>query len=178
MGLFLKLMMFLVVLGLAAPFVLKGPDGKPLMSLDKIVMPKTPEIPDSVKNLAEELPDIENPMEEKKAPTKVYSWRDENGVMQFSNTPPPSSTQSVAVKQYNPDSNVVKMEQPPVVEEPESATLSEGGKGSGKSGKGADRESTDGLQDIGSLYSREGVEKLMNDAKSLEGKMQQRYDGL
>ena len=45
MKLFVKFMLFIVVAALAAPFVLKGPDGRPLMSLDKLRLP-TVSLPD------------------------------------------------------------------------------------------------------------------------------------
>ena len=49
---------------------------------------------------------------------RVYKWRDENGLMQFSNTPPPTATDAEQVV-LNPNSNLVQAVKIPVKEEPE-----------------------------------------------------------
>ena len=41
----IKLMGLLVIMALAAPFILKGPDGRPLMSLDQWRLPALPSLP-------------------------------------------------------------------------------------------------------------------------------------
>jgi hypothetical protein len=43
--LWIKLMALLVVLALAAPFILKRPDGRPLMTLDRLHLPSMPTLP-------------------------------------------------------------------------------------------------------------------------------------
>lgn len=48
--LFVKLMMFLLVLAMAGPFVMKRPDGRPVLSLSDLALPKL-EIPASVSAL-------------------------------------------------------------------------------------------------------------------------------
>ncbi len=177
MGLFFKLMMFLVVLALAAPFVMKGPDGRPLMTLDDIKMPdvKVPEVPDSVKNLSDKLPDIKNPLSDSQPSSakanKVYSWTDANGNVQFSNTPP-SGVTNVKATEYHPDANVIKLDKPSSQSEPHGKKGMQPKEGAQQKHK---PQGDSALQDVSSLYSPEGVQKLMNDAKALEGKMQQRY---
>lgn len=177
MGLFIKLMMFLVVLALAAPFVMKGPDGRPLMTLDDIKMPdvEVPEVPDSVKNLSDKIPDIKNPLSGDQPSatqsTRVYSWTDENGQVQFSNTPP-AGVHNVKATEYHPDANVIKLDKPPVTEQKPSATSPFKGDADTKGSKDGDSA----LQDASSLYSPQGVQKLMDDARALEGKLQQRYE--
>lgn len=48
--LFSKLMMLMLVLAMAGPFIMKRPDGRPLMSLDSLSLPKL-EIPASIRSL-------------------------------------------------------------------------------------------------------------------------------
>ena len=76
----LKLVIVLVILAaLIAPMFIKGPDGKPLMSLDDWKV----DVPGDVGEL---LPDG---AAEPAGPetTTVYKWQDENGQWHFSNTP-------------------------------------------------------------------------------------------
>ena len=49
---------------------------------------------------------------------QVYKWRDKNGVMQFSNTPPPAEKQAEQVE-LNPNSNLIQAVKIPVEEEPD-----------------------------------------------------------
>ena len=49
---------------------------------------------------------------------QVYKWRDKNGVMQFSNTPPPTGSR-VELVEINPNSNLMQAVKIPVKEEPE-----------------------------------------------------------
>ena len=65
-------MIVIVVLACLGLLVIKGPDGKPLMSFDEFFSSPKPSV-------AEQNRKIE--------PTKVYKWQDEKGVWQFSNTP-------------------------------------------------------------------------------------------
>ena len=64
----LKMMIFLAIIGCGGLFFLKGPTGKPFLSMDTL---------------------FSSPVETTlpSAPTKIYKWQDENGVWQFSNTP-------------------------------------------------------------------------------------------
>ena len=53
---------------------------------------------------------------------KVYKWRDENGIMQFTNTPPPEA-QNVETVELAPNTNIMKAVEVPE-EEPETTTTS------------------------------------------------------
>ena len=64
-----KGMILLLVAGFIGLFLIEGPNGEPIMSLDDF-KPETPEV-----------------MELPRAPTKVYKWQDENGAWQFSDKP-------------------------------------------------------------------------------------------
>jgi|TARA_B110000263_G_scaffold245380_1_gene254863 hypothetical protein len=76
----IKVMVFIVILACAGPFFIKGPDGKPLLTIDEIMADLSPAnlIPNAVKSAAEP---------SAPALTKVYRWQDENGVWQFSDNP-------------------------------------------------------------------------------------------
>ncbi len=63
----IKVMVFIVILACAGPFFIKGPDGKPLLTIDEFMADLSPAnlIPNAVKSAAE-----------RSAPalTKVYRW--------------------------------------------------------------------------------------------------------
>ena len=84
---------------------------------------------------------------------QVYKWRDENGVMQFSNTPPPDGSQAQQVE-LNPNHNLVKAVKVPVEEEPQQAQQAP----------------------VPSPYSVNGMKKVMDDAQAIEGMLQQRHE--
>lgn len=65
---FIKIVILVVIAACIGPFFIKGPDGKPLLSLDDL---KPSGEPESVAP----------------APVTVYKWQDENGVWQFSSDP-------------------------------------------------------------------------------------------
>ena len=64
-----KGMILLLVAGFIGLFLIEGPNGEPIMSLDDF-KPETPEV-----------------MELPRTPTKVYKWQDENGAWQFADKP-------------------------------------------------------------------------------------------
>jgi len=85
---------------------------------------------------------------------QVYKWRDENGVMQFSNTPPPTDRNAQQIE-LNPNSNVVSAVKVPVKEE--SPVSPDDG---GQPGP----------------YSVKGMKKVMDDAKGIEQMLQQSHE--
>lgn len=78
---------------------------------------------------------------------QVYRWRDEHGVMQFTNTPPPDSRQAEMVE-LRPDTNLVKAIDVPE-EEPET------------------KRSRPRVMTTGSPYTPEGVEDLLDTTSGL-----------
>ncbi len=74
MGIFIKLLIFLLVLACSAPFFLKGSNGMPLISADKLKLPDLSF--DSLKSK----PVLSNSKEN----LEVYKWRDEKGVIHYS----------------------------------------------------------------------------------------------
>ena len=84
---------------------------------------------------------------------QVYKWRDKNGVMQFSNTPPPTVTNAEPVL-IDPNKNLVKAIKIPEKEEPKEVA---------KTGSP-------------NPYSINGMKKVMNDAKGVEALLQKRHE--
>lgn len=78
---------------------------------------------------------------------QVYRWRDEHGVMQFTNTPPPDSRQAEVVE-LRPDTNLVKAIDVPE-EQPE------------------DKRSGPRVMTTGSPYTPEGMKDLLDTTSSL-----------
>jgi hypothetical protein len=85
---------------------------------------------------------------------KVYKWRDKNGVMQFSNTPPVDGGSAEQIE-VNANRNVVDAVKIPPPEKSEE--------------KVADTAAP-------SPYSVNGMKKVMNDAKGVEQLLQQRHE--
>lgn len=73
MKLFIKLLMFLVVLALAAPFFMKKPDGSPMLTLQSIGLKSVVDKVDAVKH------EVSVPKT-----AQVYRWQDEKGVWHYS----------------------------------------------------------------------------------------------
>jgi hypothetical protein len=83
----------------------------------------------------------------------VYKWRDQNGVMQFSNEPPPLSVGAEQIV-LNPNSNVIQAVKV------------------AKKKKVAPVVKTESV----SPYSVSGMKKVMDDAKGVEQVLQQRHE--
>lgn len=131
--LFVKLMLFLLVLALAAPFILKGPDGRPLLSLSDLELPRF-ELPQV--NLPGSDSDNSQPANDERQwirwskqeglpfnPDKLtpaqlaqldiraqdniyYRWQDGNGVWQYSTLPNRNTTNFVV--RTDPGANVLQ----------------------------------------------------------------------
>ncbi|HET8706286.1 MAG TPA: DUF4124 domain-containing protein [Pseudomonadales bacterium] len=104
MKLFIKFLLFCLVAAFAGQFYVKGPDGKPLMTLEKLLGHKTGS---AVASMAK------NPSAEGVANAvsgnsdTIYKWKDKNGVWQFSQTPPPASGEAEKVT-YNYKQNIIE----------------------------------------------------------------------
>lgn len=83
---------------------------------------------------------------------QVYKWRDEHGVMQFSNTPPPTSTQTDLVE-LKPDSNLVQATKIPEKDKPKQVVQAE----------------------APNPYTMQGMKKVMDDARGVEDLLRQRH---
>lgn len=83
----------------------------------------------------------------------VYKWRDQNGVMQFSNEPPPLSVDAEQIV-LDPNSNVIQAVKIAEKEEVAPAVKAESA----------------------SPYSVNGMKKVMDDAKGVEQVLQKRHE--
>ncbi len=79
MSLFYKLIILGLLLALAAPFIMKKPDGTPFMTWQQLM-------PDNVKSAI-------------KKDTQLYRWKDDKGHWQYTDTPPENNqAERIAVK--------------------------------------------------------------------------------
>ena len=85
---------------------------------------------------------------------QVYKWRDEYGVMQFTNTPPPETSQAEMVE-LTPNTNIVKAIEIPA-EEPEQ--VNSGPK----------------VMTVGNPYTPGGMKDLLETTSSLSEQMNQK----
>ncbi|MBT8130009.1 MAG: DUF4124 domain-containing protein [Gammaproteobacteria bacterium] len=85
---------------------------------------------------------------------QVYKWRDEHGVMQFTNTPPPETSQAELVE-LTPNTNIVKAIEVPE-DEPEQAG-------------GGPR-----VMSVGNPYTPGGMKELVDTTSSLAESMNQK----
>ncbi|MFT5658754.1 MAG: hypothetical protein ACI9KN_002035 [Gammaproteobacteria bacterium] len=152
MKLFGKLLIAVLIIGFLLPFtILKGKDGKSLMSFSDIKFPSFSNPLDIDVPGFDDLKDLSKPAS---ASNLIYKWTDDEGNLQFSSSKPEESIE-YTVKGYDSNQNViqsVKIEPKPV----ETVVDSEAEK------------KTANTNDIGSPYSVEKVEKLFKDAEGIE----------
>ncbi|MDJ0881539.1 MAG: DUF4124 domain-containing protein [Gammaproteobacteria bacterium] len=152
MKFFVKLMITALVLAVLLPFtVLKGKDGRPLMSLNDLKAPDLtlPEVPDAM-NLPEGT-------KLGKREDIIYQWRDAKGELHFTSAPPPKGVEYTA-KGYDPNANLIQSievkheEAQPVMAEPQIKKPT----------------------DIGNPYSPDNIQKLIDDAHNVQQLMNER----
>jgi len=86
---------------------------------------------------------------------QVYKWRDENGVMQFTNTPPPEAREAELVE-LRPDTNIVK-----AIEVPEEEPARE--------------RSGPSVTTLGNPYTPGGMKDLLETTSSLSEDLNQKH---
>lgn len=200
MKLFVKFLLFLLVAAFAGQFVVRGPDGKPLMTLEKLFGKKTGSAMASLVNKTEGAGSgVANAVSGNS--DVIYKWKDKNGVWQFSQTPPPANEAEKVT--YNYKQNII--ESPKKAEAaaetdvaaaaapapkkrqlimPSSAK--NGGKATGLAGGSSSQQTTSDNPALDILESGElggpglttvpldKIPALINQAKSLNQSMQQR----
>jgi hypothetical protein len=89
---------------------------------------------------------------------QVYKWRDENGVMQFSNSPPPTQIDQAHVEQVelHTNSNLMQAVKVPSKEE--------------------EPQQSEPVVNAPSPYSVKGMKKVMDDARGVEELLQKRHE--
>ena len=159
MKLFAKLMIAVLFIGMMLPFtILKGPDGKTLMSLSDIAlpdfsMPKMPNFSKAFKG-SEPIPGDDSNLAGKDV---FYQWYDAEGNLQFTSEPPAQGIE-YTVKGFDPDTNVIQaIKAPPEQDEAET-----------------DEQKSAKADDFGNPYSGDSIKKLLDDAKNVEKLLNQR----
>ncbi len=141
MKFFVKLLIAAVVLAVLLPFtILKGKDGRPLMSLDQL---KAPDL---------SMPNMPEASSVGKREDIVYQWRDAKGELHFSSSPPPEGIEYTS-KGYDPNTNLIQSIEVKH-EEPETAVIAE--------------PQIKNPSDIGNPYSPDKIQKLMDDAHNVQ----------
>jgi hypothetical protein len=151
-------MLTMLVLAVLAPFtILKDNEGKTLMSFSDLGLPdlKMPDLPSMSSNK------FLTSSGGRGEVAVFYQWYDNQGTVQFTTTPPPHGIDYV-VKEFNPDTNLIE-----AVNLPVEKSVSE------TSAISTAREPS---LEIGSPYNPEDVKKLIEDAQSIEKKLQQRFE--
>jgi len=114
MKIFYKLLLFVVVLAVAAPFIIKDERGRPLMSLNGLHMPSLskpplPDIKGALGQIKKHLPTLGD--EGEHSALTAYKWQDAQGNWHYSDQRQPGRS-TVAVN-VDPDANVVHLDPAP-----------------------------------------------------------------
>lgn len=109
MKLYVKFLLFILVLGVAGLFFIKKPDGQPWLSLDDF-MPDVPSLMAQASNMldgAERKLDKATSSDPNAGKTKVYKWRDSSGNWHLSDKPISAAGGRDKVMHVDPDTNLV-----------------------------------------------------------------------
>ncbi len=166
MKIYLKLMIFALVLGLAGPFFLKRPDGRPWLEVDDF-LPDMSAIGARAENgwswvvgRVEDAVGEEN-LDLPSGKTKVYKWRAADGSWQFSDKPPPEGAEEVWL---DPSANVMQSTPLPASVSP--------------SGEKEDANPLSNGIPLPLSVAPGKVSKLMDDAKNVQKLVEQRNQKL
>ncbi len=114
MKLYIKLILFLVVLAVAAPFIMKRPDGRPLLTIndiksgDSAIMKSFKTLTDffhsssDALSLGDKLPE-----NGERLLTRVHKWQDKEGIWHFSDQQPEGATSETV--EIDPNQNILEM---------------------------------------------------------------------
>jgi hypothetical protein len=163
MKLFAKLMIAVLILAMLLPFtILKGPDGKTLLSFSDFSLPdfNLPDfnLPDMPKMPSVDMPGASDG--DLAGKDLFYKWYDADGNVQFT-TEPPADGIEYTVKGFDPNTNVIQAVEIPA---PEVAPKNDA----------PSSQTTSKPEDIGNPYSQESIKKLFEDAKNIEKLLNQR----
>lgn len=160
MKLFAKLMLAVLVIAMLLPFtILKGDNGKPLLSFSDFAwpdfsaatLPKAPMV-DSISDSAGS----------SGGKNTVYRWFDSEGNIQFTTDPPPEGIE-FEVRNFDPDVNVI---QPVKLQSGETPVVQ----------GDTDPEISSAPVDPGfNPYSADSLKKLFENAKNVEKLLNQRF---
>ena len=171
MKIFIKLVCVILVLGLAGPFIMRAPNGEPYLDYRNFV-PNLSSLKsrwDSV-----ELPSLDGDNGSGEVSdsrdintwgkTRVFRWQDEEGVWQYSDSPPPDT--DAEVMWFDPNENIVLGQSVETVEE-EAETETEN-----------DAQAPGFELPLPLTVAPSEVSKLIEDTKQVQELMQQRNEML
>jgi len=117
-----KLLILMVILACVAPFLLKGPDGEPLLSTKdfkwpEFSKPKLPDVQKMVTKAKDILPEKNsfdmlekvNPFKDKNK-VKIYKWKNKEGAWVFSDQPNPNGPYETM--NINPAKDLIHLDVP------------------------------------------------------------------
>lgn len=177
MSLAIKIFSAVLILGCAGLFVLKKPDGTPILSVNEFIfdinalMIGARELIGDAKSATSSISsnltnNTENSTKENTEQTKseIYRWKDSNGQWQFSDTPPANQTAETMNVSGNLNKDLVATYEP--VQEDSI----------GEDSTNNDPTSTESLAPT--TVSPSGVSKLMEDANNIQKRIDERTDQL
>ena len=168
MKLMLKLMLVLLVLVGASPFILPGKNGQPLFSFSDLKMPDFSSLFGSSKSkvvvVIPEDKTTDKEIVDKKNVTTVHKWLDDSGVWQFSDQNNSGGTSELV--KINPDSNVVQAIKVAKPEDEKTSTTSDSGEKAESDLSSIPLPTTIPMKDI---------PKLISQTKELKNTLEQRY---
>lgn len=100
--LYYRLLLTMIVLASVMPFIMKGQDGRPLMTLANLKMPDL-KVPgkETMSTIVDGASD-NNPLAKKDAEVTVYRWQDDQGIWHYSDAVnPQGESEALAVKLNN-----------------------------------------------------------------------------
>ncbi|UCH41452.1 MAG: DUF4124 domain-containing protein [Gammaproteobacteria bacterium] len=157
MKLFAKFLIAALFIAMLLPFtIIKGPEGRPLMSfsnfsLSDFSMPDLPDVPSGGK--------MQSAIRGNGGEDIFYQWYDSDGNVQFTSEPPPKGVE-YTTKGFDPDTNLIQALELPQEESEPAQT------------EPASRAHNP--EDIGNPYSAESIQKLLEEAKNVEKLFKQR----
>lgn len=163
MKLYVKFLLFILVLGIAGLFFINKPDGQPWLSADDF-MPDVPGLMAQASNMldgAERQLDKATSSDPNAGKTKVYKWRDSSGNWHLSDQPISAAGGRDQVMHVDPDTNLVG--------------------GLRESTAEVERSRSDGVSNAVPLpmtVSPDKVGKLIDDAKAVQDLMDNRSEQL
>lgn len=158
MKLFVKVLCFGLVLALAGPFVMRGPDGQPLYTPAQ-----------AWRSLQSSMPALDVPDVMPSKPVAVYRWQDAEGQWHFSGQPPAEGT-PFTVLEIDPKTNAVGTAPEPA---PEAAVADTAAPAEGDAPKLGPEDAM-----LGPYPNPEAVRQLIQDARALQAQSLERIEAL
>ncbi|MEO1035514.1 MAG: DUF4124 domain-containing protein [Pseudomonadota bacterium] len=152
MRLFVKLMLLVVIAALAGPFFIKGPDGKPLWSVQSLKAGVLTTWRRMQNDVEQGLGDAG--IDAVSDDVQVFRWQDEDGQWHFSQEAPEGVTAEAMI--IDPDTNMISLPALPEPPPPEPASESAG------DAPTIQTEVPDGMPDI------EETKQLIEDVRNLQ----------